>query len=103
MPCNCDHMHPNEWERELSRVLMLLDEHSTCVPVDYKSQAWAGYHKAAYCAGDLKPRLDSATAELCARLSSVKDIRGYSPEMQMWWREHQEADAAKRFRENPTA
>lgn len=98
MPCNCDHLEANQLEIELSRVLMLTEELNTGVPVDSHSSDWNGYKKGVYNGGDLKKRADEATANLCSRLQKT-DVSKYSPEMQIWWRDHQAADRAREAKE----
>lgn len=54
---------------------------------------WQGYHPRVY---NRISRLDAdkLTEELCSRLQDV-DVSACSLEMQIWWRDHQEADKAK--------
>lgn len=86
MPCDCSHLEATHKEREMSRVACLLDE------LDGKKKInrdhWNGYHPRVY---SQRVDADAMTAELCARLQGV-DVGDYSLEMQMWWRDHQEAD-----------
>jgi hypothetical protein len=42
---------------------------------------------------------DELTAELCARISKVKDLSKYSLELQVWARDHKIADAKRKRRE----
>lgn len=97
MPCNCDHLEANQLEIELSRVYCLLDELRTGKPVKPDSSAWEGYDRRAYSHAD-RETADKKTAELCAKLSAMKPakIKKLSLEMQVWWRDHQEADARKK-------
>lgn len=97
MPCNCDHLKSSQLELELSRVLLLLRELDTGVPVDPTSGDWNGYLSGAYNGTNLRRRTDAATAELCSRLKGV-DVAKYSLELQVWWRDHQAADRAKEER-----
>lgn len=39
----------------------------------------------------IKKYLDKLTSELCSKLKTT-DVTKYSLELQMWWRDHQEAD-----------
>ena len=94
MPCNCDHLEASKLERELSRVLLLLQELDTGVPVDPKSSDWQGYLNGVYNSVNLRRRADEATAALCSRLKGT-DVTRHSLELQMWWRDHQAADRAK--------
>jgi hypothetical protein len=84
-------MNANSLEIELSRVLLLIRELETGKPVDSHSSEWDGYMAGVYCGGDLRKRADVAVADLCSRLQKV-DVSKFSPEMQIWWRDHQAAD-----------
>ena len=91
MPCDGSYMDANKREIELSRVACLLDELDG-KPID--KHDWSGYHPRAYGrARDVK-RADAMVAQLCERLQAV-DVKNYSLEMQMWWRDHQIADKAR--------
>lgn len=103
MPCNCDHMNANSLETELSRVLMLTEELDTGIPVNSRSHDWDGYKAGVYNGGNLKKRADEATANLCNRLQKITDVSKYSPEMQIWWRDHQAADLAREAKEKAEA
>ena len=94
MPCNSDYLEASSLEVSLSRVKLLIRELETGKPVDTRSSDWAGYHKGAYGAGDLRKKADIAVADLCSRLQAV-DVTKYSLEMQIWWRDHRAADAAR--------
>ena len=96
MPCRSDYREPDERDVELSHVLCLLEELNTGKPVNAGSLNWDGHHPGAY--RNTKD-LDSQTAELCSRLQRTKDVTKYSLEMQIWWRDHQKADAARLLRE----
>lgn len=100
MPCDSSYMNATGLEIELSRLLLLLEEFRTGVPVNYKSADWHGYLQQAYgCGHDqaaLRKRADAATAELCEKLTACKDVTKFSLEMQVWWRDHQRADDEKR-------
>lgn len=43
----------------------------------------------------IKKILDGKVEELCSKLQDVEDIKKYSPEMQIWWRDHKKADRAR--------
>lgn len=89
MPCNSDHMNANDREINLSVVYGLLDELKTGkLPENFGT----GYDKRVYCKGLSKEHLDKKTEELCSKLQKVKNIKGYSLELQVWWRDHQAAD-----------
>jgi len=85
MPCDCSHMEANAREIELSKIACLLDElHGK--PFD--KDDWCGYHPRVYTqAADG----DALISELCDKLQTT-NVTEYSLEMQMWWRDHQEAD-----------
>ena len=95
MPCNSDYMNPTAQEIQISRIACLLDE------LDGKKwtkDEWAGYHPSAYGMGDNKKKRDKMTKALCERLQRT-DVTKYSLEMQMWWRDHQEADRQRQMKE----
>ena len=88
MPCDSSYMEANGLEIRLSQVACLLDE------LDGKGfdQAhWQGYHPRVY---NQRVDGDKMVAKLCKRLQSV-DVKDYSLEMQIWWRDHQAADRAR--------
>lgn len=88
MPCNSDYMNASEHEINLSVVYGLLDEIKTGkLPKDFGT----GYDSRVYCKHLSKEHLDKKTDELCSKLQKL-DVSKYSLEMQMWWRNHQEAD-----------
>lgn len=88
MPCNSDHMEPNNLEIELSKVYDLLDELRTGkLAENYGS----GFNEKVYNQGFQKNHLDAKTAELCKKLQK-EDASNYSLEMQIWWRDHLKAD-----------
>lgn len=86
MPCNSDHLSATRRESELSKVACLLDE------LDGKKKInrdhWDGYHPRVY---NKNVDADAMVAELCSRLQKIS-VRKCSLEMQIWWRDHQEAD-----------
>lgn len=86
MGCNSDYMAANGEEIQLSRVACLLDELTTGCAIN-KSH-WSGYHPRVYCQN---VNADSLVAELCEKLQSV-NVSKCSLEMQIWWRDHVEAD-----------
>lgn len=95
MPCNSDYLNPNETEIHLSRVLCLLDE---LEGKQWREADWRGFHPGAYGKRILKSDLDHFVAGLCQRLQII-DVTKYSLEMQIWWRDHQKADAERIKRE----
>lgn len=87
MPCNSDYLKPTQIELEISRVACLLDElDGRKINKDH----WDGYHPRVYNKFD-KNIADKLTKELCSRLQK-DEVSKYSLEMQIWWRDHQEAD-----------
>lgn len=98
MPCNCDHLKATRLELEISRVACLLDELDDAAKLGpsleyrHNPKHWDGYHPAVY--GRLIPELaDRLTARLCDELQQLgDDVKKYSLEMQVWWRDHQDAD-----------
>lgn len=88
MPCNSDYLSPQRTEIEMSRVLCLLDELNGR---QWSKEQWAGLHGGAYGQNLQKRQRDALVAKLCQRLQSV-DVTKYSLELQMWWRDHKEAD-----------
>ena len=88
MPCDSSYLEPHSSERELSKVACLLDE------LDGKeidTHHWRGYHPRVY---SQRVDGDKMVAKLCKRLQSV-NVKDYSLEMQIWWRDHQAADKAR--------
>lgn len=85
MPCNCDYLEATGKEIALSRVACLLDE---LRGVPFNKSYWGGYHPAVY---NRPIDGDKLVEDLCTQLQGV-DVKEYSLEMQMWWRDHQKAD-----------
>lgn len=85
MPCDSSHLQATHKEREMSKVACLMDELDG---KKFSRDRWEGYHPRVY-----NQRVDAVAmvAELCARLQEV-DVTDYSLEMQIWWRDHKEAD-----------
>ena len=91
MGCNSDYQAANGDEINLSVIYGLLDELKTGkLPKEFGD----GYDKRVYNKGLSKEHVDKKTAELCSKLQEI-DITKYSLEMQMWWRDHKKADAAR--------
>lgn len=86
MGCNTDYMAAKANEIQLSRVACLLDELDTGCAIN-KSH-WSGYHPLVY---SQNFNADAMVSELCEKLQST-DVSKCSLEMQMWWRDHVEAD-----------
>ncbi len=92
MPCNSDYLNANHMEVAISKVYCLLDElDGNGGP---SGSSWYGYHPRVYSKHLTKEQCDSLVAELCGRLQEL-DVTEYSLEMQMWWRDHQRADARR--------
>lgn len=86
MPCDCSYMEASGLEVQLSRVACLLDELNG---KKWKKSWWNGYHPDVYCKDTRNG--DGLVTKLCSALQKV-DVSKYSLEMQVWWRDHQEAD-----------
>lgn len=92
MGCRSDYMEPNEREVEMSRVLVLIDELNG---KEFKKENYSGYHPDVYSKGITQDDIDKATANLCSKLKQVEaegNVSDYSLELQIWWRDHKEAD-----------
>ena len=91
MGCRSDYLDPTSFEIKLSNVFVLLDEIKTNKkPENYGS----GQDPRVYSKNLTTSDLDNKTHELCEKLQGV-DVSKYSLEMQLWWREHQKADAIR--------
>lgn len=84
MPCY--EPRTSEREIELSKVLSLLKEINEGIAPDPRS-----YGKIDVYENFSQQQRDKLYAELCAKLKKV-DVKKYSLEMQIWWREHQKFD-----------
>jgi hypothetical protein len=91
MPCNSDHLEPSQLEREVSKIAAFLDELQTGY---LEKKHLGGNHPRVYNSGVTRTIADEYTARLCRRLKTV-DVKNYSLEMQIWWRDHQAADEKK--------
>ena len=91
MPCNSDYLEPNQNEIHLVKIEALLEELQTGNLPDWYGNG--GHHSVYNKATD--KRLHDATVALCAKLQTIPDVKVYSLEMQMWWRDHQAADAKR--------
>ena len=96
MPCVSDYQEPTAAEVEHSKVLALLQELKTGkLPKYYGDGTYKEVYNKTNTIGDEAERpLDIKTRELCTALKTktADEIKGYSLEMQLWWREHQKAD-----------
>lgn len=93
MPCDCSYMEATALEKEMAKMACYIDE------LDGKfwtKKQHEGYHKKAYNQAS-RESADAMIQELCGRLSekSTDEIKGYSLELQLWWRDHQEIDKAR--------
>lgn len=98
MPCRSDYLEPNQFEVEAGRLDCLLTELKTGEHVNPQSPEWRGGHPMYYNRGPTKSDIDSLTAALCKRLTAMtpEQIQQCSLEMQIWWRNHQRADAKRK-------
>ena len=96
MPCDSSHCEPTGIEREMTKVLLITDEAATGTHVN-QSDYNSGTHSEAYNAANTRPQLDAATAVLCSVLRAKNDtwIRHSSLELQLWFRDHCNADTQK--------
>lgn len=98
MPCVSDYLNSSNLEKEMTKVVQLLDE------LDgkklNKSKFGDGYDERVYNKGLSKKDRDKLVSTLCSRLKNTKkvNVTKYSLELQMWWRDHKEADK-KRIRQ----
>lgn len=103
MPCNSDHMNPSKLELECGRLECLIEEAKSGMHVDTQSDLWQGYDPAYYGHNELqlKSRADKLTQALCTscRGGTPAGMTKCSLELQLWWRDHQRADAARISRE----
>ena len=90
MGCNSDYLEPTNKEVEASKVLALLEEVKTGVLPDYFGEGT--YHKVYN--KDSSAILEKKVPSLCKKLSkkSESEIKDYSLELQLWWRDHLKAD-----------
>jgi len=96
MPCNSDYLEPNQREKNGSKVLALIEELEAGNLPDYYGHGFVGRN---YYDGNL----DDDTATLCSKLQELGDVSNCSLELQMWWRDHQEADKRRIENELKTA
>jgi hypothetical protein len=98
MPCRSEYTEPSNLERELSRVYLILDELNGLNSLEKEKEedrrrSWEGYDRRAYNRGTQKD-LDEKTAVVCERLKALSEleIKEFSLELQIWWRDHQAWD-----------
>ena len=93
MPCRSEYLAASNFEIEMSRVCCLLDEIFDGKKID--NSHWNGYHplvyNKVYDKGPIKEICDQWVERLCTKCQSV-DIKNYSLELQIWWRDHLKAD-----------
>ena len=91
MPCNCDHLEPTKREAESVKVMELVRE-ITGKPFDHKNPHHGPYGNTDH--------LNAYTAHLCEWCwNNPGKLKDMSLELQIWWRDHQEADKAKEEQE----
>lgn len=95
MPCNSDYLGATSREEKLSQVACLLDELNGR---KWTRAEWDGYHPRVYSQHLTQERADAMVALLCSKLQAM-DVTKLSLEMQIWWRDHQEADRKRVERE----
>lgn len=83
MPCNCDGYEPEVIDVTAHQALCVLRELGGG---DLKPKDWHPHSRSPD-----RGQADEIVAEACRRLRGV-DVTKYSLELQMWWRDHQEAD-----------
>lgn len=88
MPCDSDYLDADDQEVEYSKVLSLLEELKTNKLPKYYGD---GFCPKVYNVTN-KIDIDKSVKKLCGQLKKIKDIKKYSLEMQIWWRDHQRAD-----------
>ena len=88
MPCRSDPPDPTKYDIEMAKVLALLNELAGMpLPENYGQTYWKG---------TTLQMLDESTENLCSKLKEINDVSRYSLEMQIWWRDHQKADAKRK-------
>lgn len=99
MPCDSAYLEPNQKEKNGSKVLALLDELRTgTLDKQLYGSGYESFNPGFGTGNYYKGNLDRDVAALCTFLA-VEDVTHYSLEMQMWWRDHQEADKLRIARE----
>ena len=85
MPCQSDYLEPTYAERDQIRLNDLLDE----INNDPRTER-------AYCGTSRPLTRDEMTRQLCEWCKGNEDfVKDRSLEFQMWWRDHQQADAKR--------
>lgn len=101
MPCNCDYMEPTTLEIVHSKIVALLNEITTGELSNYPKELVSYNPLPNSYSREYKKTVDKDTERLCTILSSKNndEIKNYSLEMQIWWRDHQKADKEREIRE----
>lgn len=85
MPCSSEHMEPTFRERESAKIRALLFE------VGIRQDSGGMYGNT--------DTLNRDASELCEFCADSADISKHSLELQIWWRDHQQADKERLERE----
>jgi hypothetical protein len=89
-------MDATNLEIEISKVCTILD-YLNGEP--FNKQHWSGYHPKVYNQGHTERYADKKVRKLCKKLTRLEEeglLRVYELEVQMWWRDHKRADAARK-------
>jgi len=100
MPCDSSYMEATNLEIEISKVCTILDY---LKGDEFNRRHWEGYHPKVYCQGLTRKDADKKVRKLCKKLTRLEEeglLRVYELEVQMWWRDHKLADAARKGVEN---
>ena len=94
MPCDSSHMESNPKEVTISRLYCFLGE---LKGRKWKKAEYDGYHRDVYNKGLSEGTADIAADQLCTALKGIapEQIQKFSLELQMWWRDHKQADKAR--------
>ncbi len=102
MPCNGGHMEPNDREIEVSKILCFLEEleelkTGKAIKEEERKRNFKGYHPDVYNKCISQKELDEVADKLCTIIKNYDpvDIARFSLELQIWWRDHQAADAVR--------
>lgn len=103
MPCSSSHCEPTAREIELTKVYCVFDELNG---LGSEPDKWkGGYHPKVYGQVISNRDADDLVAEACSRLGLLSQtaLGMCSFELQMWWRDHQAADARRVGRDRARA
>lgn len=91
MGCTSDYQKSTIDEVNASKVLALIEELETGKLPKYYGNGYDNkvYNKNAF------EILKENTIILCSKLQKIKNVKKYSLELQMWWRDHQIEDKAR--------